>query len=106
MGANEYQASCSHPTEAPALPGLESPTSGALSYTSCKDRDSEVLKTNYLRTMKQELPILENDMGVKGFSDGGRSPGGEATGHLTTLALPPGVVNKNQKLSKRNFIRK
>lgn len=45
-------------------------------------------------------------MGVKGFSDGEQSPGGEATGHLTALALPPGVVNKNQKLSKRNFMRK
>lgn len=45
-------------------------------------------------------------MGVKGFSDGEQSPGGEATGHLTALALPLGVVNKNQKLSKRNFMRK
>lgn len=45
-------------------------------------------------------------MGVKGFSDGEQSPSGEATGHLTALALPLGVVNKNQKLSKRNFMRK
>lgn len=49
----------------------------------------------------QELPILENDMGLKELSDGG-----EATGHLTARALPLGVVNTTQKLSKRNFVRK
>lgn len=94
MGASEYQASCSHSCSSPSRPEIS--TSGALSYTGCKDRDYEVLKAYNPRTAKQELPILENDMGVKGFSDGGQSPRGEAPGHLTALALPPGVVNKTR----------
>lgn len=90
MGASEYQASCSHPADAPALQGLTSPLP-ALSYPGCKDRDCGP-KSQRPKNRTQELPILESDPGVKGFSDGGQSRWG---GHRTPDS--PGSASRSGK---------
>lgn len=60
-GASEYQVSCSHPTDVPALQDLKSPILGLNPILAART-ETEVVKAKDLRTAKQELPILENEM--------------------------------------------
>lgn len=55
MGASEYQASCSHPTDVLALRGLKSPFLGLYPILAART-ETQVLTANDLRTAEQELP--------------------------------------------------